>query len=129
MNHIDIHISWPANTYERIQVGSIHVNKPTLGMDDFRDSLDVRLEHSQRVRVGDHQRGDIFCHMLSQVVCIDCPFLIRFDFFDSIAAYMSARGICSVGGIWNQDNLSRIPSLFKTCPDEHHAQQLTLSSS
>ena len=44
---------------ERVHVGAVHVEERALGVEDVGDLVDLALEDAERVRVGEHQRGDV----------------------------------------------------------------------
>ena len=63
VHHVDAEIAGPRHADQRVHVGAVHVEQRALGVQDLGDLVDVLLEDAERVRIGDHQRGDIFGHL------------------------------------------------------------------
>ena len=49
VQHIDAHRAGLGNTHERIEIGTVEINHPALGMNDLGDCLDVGLEQTERI--------------------------------------------------------------------------------
>ena len=80
MDHVDAHIAWSSNANERVHVRAIHVNEATCVMNDLTDLLDVSFEQAQRVRIGEHQSGDVALRTkFAQVIEISQTFSSRLN--------------------------------------------------
>ena len=49
-----------------VHVRAVHIEQAALGMKNVGDFVDLLLEDAERVRIGQHQGGDIFVHLRLQ---------------------------------------------------------------
>ncbi len=66
VHHVDAKIAGPHLADQRVHVGAVHIQQAALGMQNVGDLVNVLLENSERVGIGEHQRGDIFRHLRFQ---------------------------------------------------------------
>ena len=60
MHHIHAKITRPRLAHQRIHVRAIHVQQRALRMQNVRNLVNLALEHANRRRIRQHQRGGIF---------------------------------------------------------------------
>ncbi len=60
VTHVGTKLTRSADSDLRVQIRSIHVNLPTVGMDDIADFLDRFLKHTMRGWIGNHEGGKLF---------------------------------------------------------------------
>ena len=101
VHHIHAEIAWTGDAYQRVHVRAVHIEERSLGVQDFRDLWNTLLEDTQRLGIGDHQRGDISGHQVAQFVDVDLAVRFRLDVFDFVARNHRRRRICPVRGIRN----------------------------
>ena len=83
MNNVDTHVAGPRDAHERVQVRAVHVNQSPGVVNDVANLANVFLEQAERVRICQHQSGDIAVRaQLPQVIEISQTFRRRFDRFD-----------------------------------------------
>ena len=63
VHHVHAEIAGPRLADQRVHVGAVHVKQAAFGVHDVGDLVNVLLEHSQRIGIGEHQRGDVFIHL------------------------------------------------------------------
>ena len=95
-------------------------------MKDVGHLPNVRLEHAERVRHCDHQRGDVFRHRLREHVDVDDATRIRLQLFDLISREMRRRRIRSVRGIGDEDVLARVAGFRERLVNHEDAGELAV---
>src|SRR5207253_6000005 len=65
LQHVGAHVARLGDAHERVHVRAVHVDEAALVVHDGGDLLDVFLEKTERVRIGHHERGDVFVHALA----------------------------------------------------------------
>ena len=120
VHHIDAKIARPHLAHQRVHIGAVHVEQSALGVQNRGDLGDVLLENSQRVGIGQHERGNIFAHLRLQSGDIHHAARIRFQVFDGIVDHRRRRRIRSMRGVWNQNFFSRASLRMVISP--HHEQ-------
>ena len=66
VHHVHAEIAGTDFAHQRVHVGAIHIEQAAFGVHDFGDLVDLLLEHSQRVGIGEHERSDVFVHLRGQ---------------------------------------------------------------
>ena len=110
LEDIDPRVARPGDPHDRIQVGAIAVDLPTLAVNDLRDLGDMLLEEAQGVGVGHHDGGDLLIHDLGHRARFHAPLRARFNLDDLVAADRRTGRIGAMSGIGDQDTLTRVPS-------------------
>ena len=59
VDDVEAHVARAGDAHDRVQVGAVVVQRRADPVHDRGDRLDVRIEDAERVRVGQHQTGDI----------------------------------------------------------------------
>ena len=59
VHDIEAHVAGPRDADQRVEVRTVVVEERTGVVRQLRDLQDVLLEDSERVRVGQHDRGDV----------------------------------------------------------------------
>ena len=87
---------------ERVHVGAVHVEQATLGVKNFGDVVDLVFEYAQRVRVGEHQRGDVVIHLGFEGRDVDHAARVRLQILDGVARDGGGGGIGAVRRVGNE---------------------------
>src|SRR5689334_11594835 len=109
MANIRANISRTAKANLRIQVRAIHINLPSIGVNDFANLLDALLEHAVSGGIGYHERGQFISMRLgfgAQIRHVNVALLVTGDRDDFQSCHDSAGGIGPVCGSWNEANTS-----------------------
>ena len=62
MQDVDAEIAWTGDPHHRIQIRPVHVDQRAAAMQDAGHFRDLALKNAERIRVGDHDAGDIVIH-------------------------------------------------------------------
>ena len=87
-------------------------------MENVGDLVDLLLEDTQRVGIGEHECRDIFVHLRFQSRNVNHAASIRFQILDRVVHHRGSRRICSVRRVWNENFLPRIALRLVVSP--HH---------
>src|SRR5262249_46852093 len=60
----------------RVHVGAVHVEQAALGMHKVGDLVNLVLKHTQRIGIGQHERGDVFIHLRGERRDVDHAFRV-----------------------------------------------------
>ena len=71
VDDVEAHVAGPGDPHHRVEVGAVVVERRADPVHDPRDLLDVGVEQAERVRVGQHQAGDVGVGLRAQVVEVD----------------------------------------------------------
>ena len=107
VHDIDAEVAGARLAHQRVHVGAVHVEQTAFGVHDLGNFVDLLLEDAQRVRVGEHERRDIFIHLRGQRSYVHHALSIGFQILDRIANHGCRRGIGAMRGIGDQDFLAR----------------------
>ena len=97
-----------------------------LAVQDFGDARDVLFEHAQRVRIGDHQRGDVFIHRARQRFHVHHAALVGLDILHRVAGHGGGGGIGAVRRIRNQQFLAGIAARFEQRANQQNTGEFTV---
>ena len=100
----------PDLAHDRVQVGAVVVERPAGLVDDPGDLGDVLVEEPERVRVGQHQAGDLVGRLRAQVVEVDPAALVAGDLDHLVAGHRHRRRVGPVGGV-GSENLGALLAL------------------
>ena len=92
----------PRAAHDRVQVRAVVVERPAQLVDDRGDLGDVLVEEPERVRVGEHQAGDLVGRLRAQVVDVDAAALVGGDLDRLVAGHRHRRRVGPVGGVGGQ---------------------------
>ena len=59
MDNVDAHVAGSRHAHQRVHVRAVHVNQPARLMHDPANLLNVSFEEPERVRVRQHQAGNV----------------------------------------------------------------------
>jgi hypothetical protein len=101
VHDVEAHVAGPRDAHHRVEVRAVVVERRADACDDLGDLLDVRVEEPERVRVGEHQAGDVVVGLRAQVVDVDAAVGVRADLDDLVAAIVTVAGFvpCAVSGV------------------------------
>ena len=108
VHHVHTEIAGANLANQGVHVGAIHIKQPALGMHDVGNLVDLLFEDSQRIRIRQHQRGNIFvalcrqCSNIHHALCIGCHFLY------GITNHRSRCRVSTVGRVRNENFLAWI---------------------
>ena len=71
VDDVEAHVAGPRDPHHRVQVRAVVVERAADVVHDRRDLADVAVEQAERVRVREHQAGDVLGRLLAQVVQVD----------------------------------------------------------
>ena len=126
VHHIDAEIAGPRDADQRVHVGAVHVDHGALCVQNLGRVDDVLLEHAERVRIGDHQRGHIFGDDALQRGHVEHAGLARFDILHGVSGDGGRGRIGAVRRIGNQNLLARIAALFEQRANQQDAGELAM---
>ena len=102
VDDVEPHVAGPGVTHDRVQVGAVVVQGAAGVADHPGDLGDVLVEQAERVRVGEHQAGDLIVDLGAQVVDVDATALVRRHLDHLVARHGHRRGVGAVGGVRGQ---------------------------
>ena len=126
MQRVDAKIGRPHPADDRVEIGAVAIKERAGCVDGGGDLQDLVLEEAARVRVGQHQRGDIGAKAGLQRSEVDSPARIGGDVVDRIAADRRGRRVGAVRRFRHQDAPAGIASRGQRGADRHHAAQLAM---
>jgi hypothetical protein len=80
-------------TDQRIHVGAVHIEKSAFGMEDVSNLMDLLLEDSESIRIGEHQRRNIFVHLRFKGGDVNNSSRIRFQILNRVTDHRCCGGI------------------------------------
>ena len=95
-------IARPRDAQYRVHVGPVQVHQSARLVYHAGDALDLRLEPSQRVRIGDHEHGHLIVEPGGQFLDVDEALGGAFHRHNFEAGHRGAGRVGAVGGIGNQ---------------------------
>ena len=99
MDDVEAHVARPRIAHDRVQVGAVVVERAADAVDDRGDLGDVLVEEPERVRVGQHQAGDLVVGLRPQVVEVHPAALVGRHLDHLVAGHRHGRGVGAVGGV------------------------------
>ena len=102
VDDVEAHVAGPRDAHDRVQVRAVVVEGRADVVDDLRDLLDVAVEQPERVRVGEHQAGDVVVGGRAQLVEVDPALVVRPDLHDLVAGHRDRRRVGAVRGVGRQ---------------------------
>ena len=102
VDDVEAHVARPRDAHDRVQVGAVVVERRAGVVHDAGDLLDALVEEAERVRVGEHQAGDVLVRLGAQVVDVDAAALVGCDLDHLVAGHRDRRGVRAVSGVGSQ---------------------------
>ena len=102
MDDVEAGVAGARDPHHRVEVRAVVVGGRADVVDDPHDLLDVRVEQPERVRVGQHQAGDVAVGLRPQVVDVDAAARVGADLDDLVAGHRHGRRVGAVGGVGRQ---------------------------
>ena len=118
----------PRAAHDRVEVRAVVVQRRADAVDDLGDLLDVAVEHAERVRVGEHQAGDVLVGLGAQVLDVDAAVLVGADLDDLVAAHRHRRRVGAVRGVGGEDLRALVAAVLVVGAREQHAGELAVAS-
>ena len=84
------------------------------------------VEEPERVRVGEHQAGDVVVGLRAQVVDVDAAVLVGADLDDLVAAHRHRRRVGAVRGVRGEDLRALLAAVLVVGAGEQHAGELAV---
>lgn len=97
MNDVKAHISRTSHAGDGVQVSPVVVDQSPDLMNQSSDLLNLRLEDSQRVGIGQHQRGHVLVQERLEGAQVHLPSRVRGDLGNLVADQRRTRRIGPVG--------------------------------
>ena len=126
VHDVEPHVARPRAAHHGVEVRAVVVQRRAEAVDDLRDLLDVAIEHAERVRVRQHQAGDVVVGLRAQVVDVDAAVLVRADLDDLVAAHRHRRRVRPVRGVGREDLRAVIAAILVVGARQQHAGQLAV---
>ena len=76
VHDVEAHVARPAPAEDRVEVGAVVVDERADVVDHAGDLLDPFLEQAERVRVREHQAGDLIVEQAGERLHVDEPALV-----------------------------------------------------
>ncbi len=102
MDDVEAHVARARDAHDGVEVGPVVVERRTDLVHDLRDLLDVRVEHAERVRVGQHQARHLAVGVGAQVVEVDAAVGVGRELDDLQPGHRHGRGVGPVRGVGRQ---------------------------
>ena len=112
--------------HHRVEVGAVVVERRADVVDDVRDLLDVLVEQSERVRVGEHQAGDVVARLGLEVLEVDAAARVGADLHDLVAGHRHRRRVGAVRGVGRQHLGARLAAVLVVGARQQHAGELAV---
>ena len=126
VDDVEAHVAGPGVAHHRVQVRAVVVERRAHVVDDVRDLLDRGVEQPERVRVGQHQAGDVVAGLRLEVVDVDAALVVRPDLDHLVARHRHRRRVGAVGGVGGQDLGPRLAAVGVVGTGEQDARQLAV---
>ena len=126
MDDVEAHVARPRAAHDGVEVRPVVVERRAHPVHELRDLLDVRVEDPERVRVGEHQAGDVLVEVGLQVVHVDAALVVRADLDDLVAGHRHRRRVGPVRGVGREDLVRRAAVGVVEGAREQHAGQLAV---
>jgi len=126
VNDVDAHVAGAGDANERVEIRAVAVQIRALAVKDVRHRANLALENAERVRNGDHQRGDILVDCLLQDVQIHRSSAVRLQLANFVAGESGRRWIGAVRRIGDQNVFARVAALRQRFVNHQNAGELTV---
>ena len=127
VHDVEAHVARARAPHDRVEVRAVVVQRRADAVDDLGDLLDVAVEHAERVRVGEHQAGDVLVGLGAQVLDVDAAVLVGADLDDLVAAHRHRRRVGAVRGVGGQDLRALVAAVLVVGAREQDAGELAVA--
>ncbi len=128
MDDVEPHVARPRAAHDGVEVRAVVVERRAHVVHHARDLLDVAVEDAERVRVREHQRGDVVVDLRAQVVDVDAALVVGPDLDDLVARHRHRRRVGAVRGVGREDAVAVLAAGLVVGAREQHAGQLALGA-
>ena len=116
MHDINTQVARPDDSQQGVEVGAVHVEQGTVGVQGLGDGHDVGLKDAQGVGIGHHQGRHVRSEVRAQLGEADGAVGAGGDLLDLVTGEMGRGRVGAVRRIGNQHDLARDrPSPAGTC--------------
>ena len=115
-----------ADAHDRVEVGSVVVERRPHLVHDLGDLLDARLEQPQRRGIGQHQAGHLLVGLGPQVVEVDVALVVGGHLDDLVAGHRHRGRIRAVRVVGREHLGSLLAAILVERAREQHAGQLAV---
>ena len=126
VHDVEAHVARARAAHHRVEVRAVVVQRRADAVDDLGDLLDVAVEHAERVRVGEHQAGDVLVGLGAQVLDVDAAVLVGADLDDLVAAHRHRRRVGPVRGVGREDLRALVAAVLVVGAGEQDAGELAV---
>ena len=126
VDDVEAHVARARAAHHGVEVRAVVVERRADAVDDLRDLLDVLVEQAERVRVGEHQAGDVVVGLGAQVVDVDAAALVGADLDDLVAGHRHRRRVGAVRGVGREDLGAVLAAVLVVGAGEQHAGELAV---
>src|SRR5205807_3632010 len=96
VHDVDTEVARPNLADQGVHVGAVHIEQAALGVQNLGDFVDLLLEDAQRVRVGEHERGNFVVHLRFKRGDLDHAAGIGLQILYRVAHHRSGGGVGTV---------------------------------
>ncbi len=126
VDDVEAHVAGPRDPHHRVEVRAVVVERGADAVDDVGDLLDVRVEHAERVRVGEHQAGDALVGLRAQVVEVDAAVVVGRELDHLEARHRDRRRVGAVRGVRREHLAPVVAAVLVVGAGQQHARELTV---
>ena len=114
------------DSHHSIHVGPVHIDQPTLGVNNLGNGLDVLLEQTQGIGVGNHDARRVFIHDRLNSLRRQDPLFIGRNGNRGEPAEGTTRRVGSVGRVGDKDLVPGGTSVVVISSNDHHPGKLSV---
>ena len=126
MDDVEAHVAGAREAHHRVEVGAVVVERRADAVHDLGDLGDVGVEQAERVRVGEHQAGDVGVGLRAQVVEVDAAVGVGGELDDLEARHRDGRRVRAVGGVGREHLVARLAAVLVVGARQQHARELAV---
>ena len=126
VDDVEAHVARARDAHHGVEVRAVVVERRADVVHDLRDLLDVRVEDAERVRVGEHQAGDVVVGLRAQVVEVDAAVGVGADLDDLVAGHRHRRRVRAVRGVGREDLGALLAAVLVVGARQQHAGELAV---
>ncbi len=130
VHRINAQVARPHAAHDGVEVRPVAIEIAARRMDQVGNLADVGFEQAARVRIGQHDAGNVvrMLQFLAQHVHVDTAPLVRLDLVHDEPALHCCRRVRAVRRGGHQDTLARLALAARNqrLPDRQHARQLAM---
>ena len=128
VHQVGAEIAGAGDAQDGVHVRPVEIDQSARRVDPPGDLGDLRLEHPQRVRVGDHHDGHLGVELRGQVVQIDEPLRRAPHGHDAEAGHGGAGGVGAVGAVGDEHHAAALAAVAEVGGRDQQGGQLAVGA-